>query len=163
MCLRYNLFNRRGIFAPGARSWCGGFQDLSFAFQDWKYAHKRHKWKEKVQKNAQFLWTNESFSLWNCLSRNSTLFSTRRMERLAWLVLNQPRHRGFWRHLRYIPYTLWSKKSSFLKEMNFCIYKGFMDVFYILTSEWKKNHKMYISNWFFTMCSTHLTCVNATI
>ena len=59
--------------------------------------------------------------------------------------------------------TLWSKKSSFLKEMNFCIYKGFMDVFYILTSEWKKNHKMYISNWFFTMCSTHLTCVNATI
>ena len=98
--------------------------------------------------SVSFLWTNESFSLWNCLSRNSTLFSTGRMERLAWLVLNQPRHRGFWRHLGTFR-TLWSKKSSFLKKMNFCIYKGFMDVFYILTSEWKKNHKMCISNWFF--------------
>ena len=39
--------------------------------------------------------------------------------------------------------TLWSKKSAFLKR-NFCIYKGFMDVFYILTSAWKKNHKMCI-------------------
>ena len=38
----------------GARSSCGGFQDQSFAFQDWKYADKRHKWKEKVQWNAQF-------------------------------------------------------------------------------------------------------------
>ena len=26
--------------------------------------------------------------------------------------------------------TLWSKKSSFLKR-NFCVYKGFVDVFYI--------------------------------
>ena len=39
--------------------------------------------------------------------------------------------------------TLWSKKSTFLKR-SFCIYKGFMDVFYILTSAWKKNHKMCI-------------------
>ena len=38
----------------GACLSCGGFQDLSFAFQDWKYTDKRHKWKEKVQKNAQF-------------------------------------------------------------------------------------------------------------
>ena len=52
--------------------------------------------------------------------------------------------------------TLWSKKSKFLKG-NFCIYKGFMDVFYILTSAWKKNHKISIRNWFFVMC---LTCVN---
>ena len=55
--------------------------------------------------------------------------------------------------------TLWSKKSAFLKR-NFCIYKGFMDVFYILTSAWKKNHKMCIWNWFFAMCSADLTCVN---
>ena len=58
--------------------------------------------------------------------------------------------------------TLWSKESTFWKR-NFCIYKGFMDVFYILTSAWKKNHKMCIWNWFFAMCSTDLTCVNATI
>ena len=44
--------------------------------------------------------------------------------------------------------TLWSKKSKFLKR-NFCIYKGLTDVFYILTSAWKKNHKMCIWNWFF--------------
>ena len=38
----------------GARSSCGGFQDQSFTFQDWKYDDKRHKWTEKVQWNAQF-------------------------------------------------------------------------------------------------------------
>ena len=36
----------------------------------------------KVQKNAQF----PEHSLWHCLSRNSTLFST---DRSAWLILNQ--------------------------------------------------------------------------
>ena len=35
----------------GARSSCGAFKDLSFAFQDWKYAPIKDKWKEKVQKN----------------------------------------------------------------------------------------------------------------
>ena len=56
----------------------------------------------------------------------------------AWLVLNQP--------------TLWSKKSRVFKKGNFCIYKGFMDVFYSLTSAWKKNHKMCIWNWSFLPC-----------
>ena len=54
---------------------------------------------------------------------------------------------------------LWSTKSTFLKG-NFYIYKGFIDVFYILTSVWKKNHKMCIWNWFFAMCTAGLTCVN---
>ena len=76
----------------------------------------------------------------------------------AWLVLYQPRQWGFWRNLRYILYSM-VKKSTFLKG-NFCIYKGFMDVFYILTSAWKKNHKMCIWNWFFAMCSADLTCEN---
>ena len=31
-----------------------GFQDYRFVFQDLKYADKRHKCKEKVEKNAQF-------------------------------------------------------------------------------------------------------------
>ena len=35
-----------------------------------------------------------------------------------------------------------------------------MGVFYILTSAWKKNHKMCIWNWFFAMCSADWTCVN---
>ena len=48
----------------------------------------------------------------------------------ASLVLNQPRQRGFWRNLRYI---------LFLK--NFCIYKGFIDVFLIYSSAWKKTIK----------------------
>ena len=54
--------------------------------------------------------------------------------------------------------TLWSKKSTFLKG-NFCILKVSWTVFYILTSAWKKNHKMCIGNWFFAMCSTDLTCL----
>ena len=103
-----------------------------------------------VECSVSFLWTNESFSLWNCLSKNSTTD--------LWLVLKQPRQRGFGRNLRYILYSK-VKESTFLKG-NFCIYKSFMDVFYILTSAWKKNHKMCIWNWFFAMCSADLTCVN---
>ena len=133
----------------GALSSCGGFQDSSFAFQDWKYADKRHKWKEKIQKNAQF----PEHSLWHCLSRNSTLFST---DRSAWLDLNQQGSEvsddtlGAFR-------TLWSKKSTFLKL------KVSWTIFYILTSTWKKNHKICIGNWLFAMCPTDLTCGNATI
>ena len=68
-------------------------------------------------------------------------------DRSAWLVLNQQGSEvseDTWGTFR----TLWSKKSTFLKR-NFCIYKGFMDAFYIMTSAWKKNHKMCIWNWFF--------------
>ena len=39
----------------------------------------------------------------------------------AWLVLNQPRQRGFWRNLRYILYSM-VIKSTFLKG-NFCVYR----------------------------------------
>ena len=94
--------------------------------------------------SVSFLWTNESFSLWNCLSKNSTTD--------LWLVLKQPRQRGFGRNLRYILYSK-VKESTFLKG-NFYIHKSFMDVFFILTSAWKKNHKICIWNWFFAMCLT---------
>ena len=53
----------------------------------------------------------------------------------------------------------WSRNCTFLKE-DFCSYEGFMGAFYILSSAWKKNHKMCIWNWFFAMCSADLTCVN---
>ena len=66
-----------------------------------------------------------------------------------------------WGHLRYIPYSMIKQNYVFKRE--FLHFKGFMDGFYILTSAWKKNHKICIWNWFFAMCSTDLTCVNATI
>ena len=96
--------------------------------------------------SVSFLWTNKSFSLWNCLSRNSTLFSTRRIGALGLFWTNQGSEvsEDTWGTFR----TLWSKESTILKR-NFCIYKGFMDVFYILTSAWKKSHKVCIWNWFF--------------
>ena len=48
--------------------------------------------------SVSFLWANESLSVCNCLSNNSTADH--------WLVLNQPRQRGFWRNLRYILYSM---------------------------------------------------------
>ena len=39
--------------------------------------------------SVSFLWTNESFSLWNCLSRNSTLFSIRQIGALGLFWTNQ--------------------------------------------------------------------------
>ena len=104
------------------------------------------EWESSKECSVSFLWTNESFSLWNCLSKNSTSFSTRRIGALSLFWTKQGREvsEDTWGTL----HTLWSKKSTFLKR-NFCIYKGFMDAFYIMTSAWKKNHKMCIWNWFF--------------
>ena len=57
--------------------------------------------KRKVNGMLSFLWTNESFSLWNWLSFkeefNLVLFY--RADRSAWLVLNQPWQQGFWKKL----------------------------------------------------------------
>ena len=38
-------------------------------------------------------------------------------DRSAWLVLNQPRRQGFWRHLRYIPYSMIKEKYFFKREV----------------------------------------------
>ena len=70
--------------------------------------------KGKFLKNAQF----PEHSLWHCLSRNSTLFST---DRSTWLVLNQQGSEvseDTWGTFR----TLWSNKTTFSKG-NFCILK----------------------------------------
>ena len=62
---------------------------------------------------VSFLWTNESVSLWNCLSRNSTLFSTRRIGALGLFWTNQGSEvSDTWGTFR----TLWSKKSTSLKK-----------------------------------------------
>ena len=82
----------------------------------------KDKWKEQVQKNAQlpFCGPTESFSLWNCLLRNSTLFSTRQIGALGlfWTTTKQGSEvsEDTWGTFC----TLWSKKSTFLKG-NFCI------------------------------------------
>ena len=123
---------------------------------------KIRRWKTQMERESlkecsvSFLWTNEISSLWNCLSRNSTLFSTRQIGALGFFWTNQGSKvsEDTWGTFC----SLRSKKSMFLKD-NFCIDKGFMDVFYILISAWNKNHKMRIWNWVFAMCSTDLTCV----
>ena len=77
--------------------------------------------------SVSFLWTNESFSLWNCLSRNSTLFSTRLIGALGLFWTNQGTEvsEDTWGTFR----TLWSKKSTFLKG-NFSILRVSWTVFY---------------------------------
>ena len=92
------------------------FCRLKFCFQDWKYADKRHKWKEKVQKNAQFPFCGQTKAFrYEIVFRGiQPCFYT--ADRSAWLVLNQPRQRGFWRHLRYIPYSMIEGKYDFKTE-----------------------------------------------
>ena len=136
-----------------AHSSCGCFQDWSFVFKDWKYADKRHKWKENVQKNAQFPFCRQTIAfpheivfrgIQPCFLHSGS----------EGLVCFEPtyRQRGFWRNLRYISVLYGQGKVLFFYKGIF-IYKGFMQVFYILTLVWKKNHKMCIWNWFF--CHVH--------
>ena len=103
--------------------------------------------KRKFKRMLSFFFVNKRtlFAMTLSFEEFNLVFYT--ADRSAWLVLNQQGSEvseDTWGTIR----TLWSKKSTFLKG-NFCIYKGFMDVFYILTSAWKKNHKMCIWNWFF--------------
>ena len=118
--------------------------------------------KRKFKRTLSFLFVGKRklFAMKFCFEEFNLVFFT--ADRSAWLVLwtNQSSEvsEDTWGTFR----TLWSKKSTFLKG-NFCTYKGFMDVFYILTSALKKTHKICIWNWFFAMYSTDLTCVNAMI
>ena len=118
--------------------------------------------KRKLERMLSFLFVDKRklFAMKLSLEEFNLVLCT--ADRSAWLVLNQPRQRGVWRHLRYIPYSI--IKEKYVIENEFLYNKGFMDVFYILTSTWKKKHKMCIWNgFFFTMCLTGLTCVNARI
>ena len=85
------------------------FCRLKFCFQDWKYADKRHKWKEKVQKNASvsFLWTNDIVL--------STLFSTRRIGALGWFWTNNAAR--FLKTLEVHSVLYDQRKVRFLKEI----------------------------------------------
>ena len=72
------------------------------------------------------MWTNESFSLWHCLLRDSTLFST---DRSAGLVLNQQGSKvseDTW-GITYIPYS--TIKEKYVLKREFLYFKGFMERF----------------------------------
>jgi len=96
--------------------------------------------KRKFKRMLRFLFVDkrELFAMKLSFEEFNLVFFT--ADESAWLVLNQPRQRGFWRNLRYILYSM-VIESTFLKG-NFCV----LNVFYILTSGWKKNHKMWIWN-----------------
>ena len=129
----------------GAHSSCGGFQDWSFVFQDWKYADKIHKWKEKVQKNAQFPFCRQTraFPHEIVFRGIQPCFLHGGSERLGYFEPTEAA--GFLKKLEV--------HSVFYDQRKLYNYKGFMDVFHILTSVWKKNHKMCIWNWCF--CHVH--------
>ena len=58
-------------------------------------------------------------------------------------------------------YSVLYGHGKYVFKREFCIYRGFMKVFYTLPLAWKKNHKMCIwNNWFLAMCSAILTYVN---
>ena len=72
--------------------------------------------KRKFKRMLSFLFVDKRklFSMKLSFEEFNLVFYT--ADRSAWLVLNQPRQRGFWRHLRYIPYSMIKEKYIFKKE-----------------------------------------------
>ena len=75
--------------------------------------------KRKFKRMLTFLFVNKRtlFAIRHCLSRNLTLFSTRRIGALGLFWTNKAaRLTRFWRHLRYIPYSMIKEKYVFKRE-----------------------------------------------
>ena len=72
--------------------------------------------KRKFKRMLSFLFVDKRklFAMKLSFEEFNLVFYT--ADRSAWLVLNQPRQRGFWRHLRYIPYSMIKEKYAFLKK-----------------------------------------------
>ena len=72
--------------------------------------------KRKFKRMLSFLFVDKRklFAMKLSLEEFNLVFYT--ADRSAWLVLNQPRQRGVWRHLRYIPYSMIKEKYVFKKE-----------------------------------------------
>ena len=72
--------------------------------------------KRKFKRMLSFLFVDKRklFAMKLSFEEFNLVFYT--ADRSAWLVLNQPRQRGFLRHLRYIPYFLIKGKYVFKKE-----------------------------------------------
>ena len=136
----------------GVRLPSGSFQDQSVAFQVWKYTRpiKDANGKGKFNGMLVFLFVDKRkiFVTKLSLEKFNTVFFT--AELLA--CFEPTKQRSFGRNLRYILYSM-VKESTFSKG-NFCIYKGYIHVLYILTSAWKKAERKTtkcapIWNWFY--------------
>ena len=127
---------------------------------------KIRRWKTQMERESSkecsvsFLWTNESFSLWNCLSRNSTLFSIRQIGALGLFWANQGSEvsEGIEVH------------SALYDQRKVLFSKGivvFIKVSWTFSTFWnrrkRKTTKCAFEIVFFAVCSTNLTCVNASI
>ena len=72
--------------------------------------------KRKFKRMLSFLFVDKRklFAMKLSFEEFNLVFYT--ADRSAWLVLSQPRQRGFWRHLRYIPYSMIKEKYVFKRE-----------------------------------------------
>ena len=96
--------------------------------------------KRKFKRMLSFLFVDkrELFLVKLSFAEFNLVFLT--ADQSAWRGLNQPEAARFLKKLEVHSVYSMVKESTFLKG-NFCIYKGFMDVFYIFTSAWKKTTK----------------------
>ena len=70
--------------------------------------------RNSMECSVSFLWTDESFSLWNCLSKNSTFFNLISTWRIVpWLVQNKPSASDDFEETWGTFCTLWSRKVRF--------------------------------------------------
>ena len=110
--------------------------------------------------SVSFLWTNESFSLWNCLSRNSTLFLHGGSECLA--CFEPTKAARFLKTLEVHSVLYDQRKVRFWKGIFvFIKVSGTFSTFWHRRE--RKTTKCAFEIDFFTMWATDLTCVNATI
>ena len=113
--------------------------------------------KKKFKKIRRFLFVDDSFSLWNCVSRNSTLFSSRRIRELGlfWTNRGSEVSEETWDTFC----TLWSRKVRLLKGIFVFIKVSWM---FSTFRHWRdrKARKCAFEMDFFAMRSAALTWVN---
>ena len=130
------------------------FRILSLKIRRWKTRMER---KSSKRCSDSFLWTNESFSLWNYVSRNSTLFSSRRIRALGlfWTNRRSEVSEETWGTFS----TLWWRKVRLLKGIFV-----FTKVSWTFSTFWhwreRKTGKCAFEINFFAMRSADLTWVN---
>ena len=73
--------------------------------------------KRKFKRMLSFLFVDKQklFAMKLSVKEFNLVFYT--ADRSAWLVLNQLRQRGFWRNLRYIPYSMVKEKCVLKREI----------------------------------------------
>ena len=150
----------------GRSRFCTLVDDIMWWFSRPKFcilSLKIPRWKTQMERKSSkncsdsFLWTNESFSLWNHVSRNLTLFSSRRIRALGlfWTNRRSDVSEETWGTFC----TLWSRKVRLLKGI-FVLIK----VSWTFSTFWhwreRKTRKCAFEIDFFAMRSADLTWVN---